>query len=145
MLSPHSANFLLGFPVHTPNRATTLYKFGIIVGATPGHVRIALYQDNGAGIPGALIVNTGQVTLTAGRNEIISATTPLLANTDYFIMALFDAATNVGNDGSATHSVYYKSQPYANPFSTTLNDGNSANATTTQPNVGLVNYYILVY
>jgi hypothetical protein len=136
---------MLGYFVHTPNNAVTLYKFGIIVGASPAKVRFGLYRDNGSALPGTLVASTGAVTLVAGRNEVAATPVTLAANTNYYILAVFESATNVGHDTGASTTWHYKSMIFANPFPTMLNDGNAANMTSMQMAASSINYYILVY
>jgi hypothetical protein len=143
---PHTANFLAGFKITTTN-AVTLYKFGLIAKNISGapNVRFALYRDNGSGVPGTLVASSTGLALVNDRNE----TTPtqsgiaLSAATNYFILAVFDVSTDIGDDGTAASTTHFRAMNYGLVFPSTLNDG--TNPTMALTGVGNNNYYILVY
>jgi hypothetical protein len=141
----HGAGALSGFAITTTS-AVTLWRFGLVPKNAAGqHVRFALYEALG-GVPRTLVAQSAELTLSGAQTVAPTASGIVLkANTTYFIMAIFDAATDVGHDTTGGTTLHYILRAYGAAFPGMLNDGGSGTATTAAPAQSNMNYFILVY
>jgi hypothetical protein len=143
----HGAGLLAGFALTTTN-AATLHRFGLLAKNTTGsqRVRMALYEAS-AGLPRTLVASTGHLTLANGNNVVAPTASgiALKAGTTYFIMSVFETATDVPHDASNMTTWHYITMGYATTFPGTLNDGSAGTVTSTQSSQSNMAYYILVY
>jgi hypothetical protein len=136
-----SAGFLFAVPFNLP-QALTITRLGLVAKAASMGVRMAIYQSTMTGTIGAWKASAllgGNVAL--GRNEFPiddPATPPVaLAAGDYWIVAVFQASTQVAQVG-AVGAVRYNTSwnPWNTPFPT-------SSLTTTLDSTGRPNFYIV--
>lgn len=87
---------LYAYPIYIPN-ATTLKTFniGVTTGQTGGAAHYGIYADNGAGYPGALVVETGAVAGLTSTTVVTStlATAQALNAGWYWVASIFTATS----------------------------------------------------
>ena len=90
-----SANNLRALPFGT-GKIVTADRIGIIVttGAA-GNVRIGIYQDDGNGYPGSLLLDAGAQSTTGTGVKEVTISQALAANTLYWLAILGDAAPTI--------------------------------------------------
>ncbi len=96
--SANSPGYLVAVPVVVP-QASTLTHLCVIGKAAGAHTMLALYADDGTGMPGQLVAFTGSTPLVAGAEEIPVAPVAIPAGT-YWIGGVFDQGASVGLDES---------------------------------------------
>jgi hypothetical protein len=143
----HGANLLAGIPI-TTSTAVTLYRFGIYAKNTNGtqRVRMALYETSG-GLPNTLVASSGHLTVVNGNNLVAPTASGIVlkAATTYYLMSVFETATDVPHDATSSTTWHYIPLSYGLVFPPTLNNGMSGTATTGQMSQSHIAYSIQVY
>jgi hypothetical protein len=143
----HGANLLAGIPI-TTGTAVTLYRFGIYAKNTNGtqRVRMALYETNG-GLPNTLVASSGHLTVVDGNNLVAPTASGIVlkAATTYYLMSVFETATDVPHDATSSTTWHYIPLSYGLVFPPTLNNGTSGTTTTGQMSQSHIAYSIQVY
>ena len=137
-----AAEFLFTVSVQV-DAPITIKRLGLIARADSGHVRMAIYTDN-AGVPDtwkASAIGSTQ-TVKAGRNEYVvndlSATPTVLTAGKYWVVAVFEAATQLA-EGGALVPVRYNNAwtPWNTPFP------HAPLSSTTPDSLSAVNFYVV--
>lgn len=87
------------YPLYIPATTIKSVSVGVQLGQTGGNCRAALYADNGAGYPGNLVVDFGQLgALTATATVTLTPTTPQALNSGlYWVTTVFTATSTFPN------------------------------------------------
>ena len=99
----------------TISSPVTVRKVGVYTSSAGSHVRLGIYAVNGTATPGQLQTAAAPLLLVSGRNETDVNPTSLAAG-DYWIVADFDADTQVQYLISNTGLYGTSKYPYANNF-----------------------------
>jgi hypothetical protein len=123
---PSQAGFLYGGAL-TVSSNVTLVGFGIVSFDAGSHGQLALYRDV-AGAPGPLTAASSTFTVAMGRNDEAVQGVALTPGM-YWLMATFDATTNIGADMTGAQSprafvAHVFTDPLPNPFGTAMTETN---------------------
>jgi hypothetical protein len=107
------ASTLYAYPVYIPgNLPIKTLNISVTTGQTGGAAHIGIYQDNGAGYPGALIYDSGAITgLTSTAVSTITPTTPLTIGGGLYWIATEFTATSTFITVEAISALYTNGLP----------------------------------
>lgn len=88
------ASVVQAYPLYIPATTIKTVNVGVDIGQTAANARVAIYADNGAGYPGALVVDFGQVgAMTATATVTLTPTTSTTLNSGmYWVASIYTAS-----------------------------------------------------